>query len=106
MKNIITASLIAAFSNIDALAMEQYLCEFGSKVSITNNDISNPKSKAVKNTSKYTFLVKDGDIKGSYINLQYGTLLPITVDINALRATFVEVNTSDNLSVVSQRFSQ
>lgn len=101
MKNIITASLITAFSNIDALAMEQYLCEFGSKVSITNNDISNPKSKAVKNTSKYTFLIKDGDTKGSYINLQYGTLLPITVNINALRATFMEFNTSDNLFVVT-----
>ena len=101
MKNKISFFLIFTFSNFNALAMDQYLCEFGSMVSITNNDISNPKSKVIKENSKYTFLLKDGDTKGSYINLQYGTALPITANVNALRATFMEFNTTDNLFVVT-----
>lgn len=95
------AFFLLCFTFINAMATDEYVCEFGSEVTISNNVSVNPKVKIIKGTGKFTFFVEKNEPKGMYINLEYGSTRPIIVDKNELRATFLEVNTTDNLFVVT-----
>jgi hypothetical protein len=95
------AFLLLCFTFINAMATDEYVCEFGSEVTISNNDSAHPKAKLIRGTSKFTFFVEKNEPKGIYINLEFGSTRPIIVDMNESRATFIEVNTSDNLFIVT-----
>jgi hypothetical protein len=100
IKRLILAAAIAA-TGVNAEASNQYLCEFGSEVAITNNDPQNPQTKVVSDSSRFTFMETPGQIEGSYINLRDGQLLPVFVIRKSSMITFVERYGTDNGFAVS-----
>lgn len=98
-KKIILLAVLTSLTS--AWASTQYVCEFGSQVAITNNDIDKPQTKIIKDSSRYTFLVANGKNKGSYINLRNGLTYPISVNIKAGMATFVETDGLDSGFIIS-----
>jgi hypothetical protein len=104
LKKIILLAFLTSMTS--TWASTQYVCEFGSQVAITNNDISKPQTKIINDSSRYTFLVARGKTKGSYINMSDGLAYPISVNIKAGIATFVETDGLDNGFIVSVFLSQ
>jgi hypothetical protein len=87
-------------------ASTHYVCDFGSRVTITNSDIAKPKTKIINDSSRYTFIVPHGKTKGSYINLSNGYVLPISVNIKGGMTTFVEADGIDSGFIVSVFLNQ
>lgn len=92
---------LSSFLGVSAWASTQYMCEFGSEVTITNNDPQNPRTKVLSDSSRFTFMETHGEIEGSYINLRYGQLLPVFVIRKSSMITFVERHGTDNGFAVS-----
>jgi hypothetical protein len=100
IKRLILAATVAA-TGVNAEASNQYLCEFGSEVAITNNDPQNPRTRVVSDSGRFTFMETPGEIAGSYINLRDGQLLPIVVIRKSSMITFVERHGTDNGFAIS-----
>jgi|LauGreDrversion4_2_1035121.scaffolds.fasta_scaffold254652_1 hypothetical protein len=100
IKNFFLFATLAA-TVAGAEASNQYLCEFGSEVAITNNDPQNPRIKVISDSSRFTFVETPGEIAGSYMNLRDGQLLPIYVVRKSALITFVERHGTDNGFAIS-----
>lgn len=72
----------------------QFVCEFTQEVSVAKATTANPKPKVKAINEKYTFIY-DGN-NSSYINLKFGTKVPLVATLDSQKATFTEKNVADN----------
>ena len=87
--------LVALLAYTSAFASErQFVCEFTQEVSVSGATTANPKPRVKAISDKYTFIY-DG-ANSSYINLKFGTKVPLYATLDSQKATFTEKNVADN----------
>lgn len=96
-------SLLLFYSVSAHALLDQYICNFGSVVKISSENIKNPKPLVDnKDLGKFTFLIESlSPLKVSYINLNYGLKLPVHSVSNGKSLVLIESNTSDNHFIVN-----
>jgi hypothetical protein len=96
-------SLLLFYSVSAHALLDQYICNFGSVVKVSSENIKNPKPIADnKDSGKFTFLIESlSPLKVSYINLNYGIKSPVHSVSNGKSLVLIESNTSDNHFIVT-----